>query len=99
MVTKTSWLDESEFVHIESINKTIEIQNIETALSDYDEVYKIGIGDQINIVIWGINDIFPMTNINSDQNLRRVDQNGNIFFPMRGLFKQKEKLRMSSERI
>ena len=31
--------------------------------------------------------IFPMININSDQNQRRVDSNGNIFFPYVGVVK------------
>ena len=30
-------------------------------------------------------DVFPITNINPDQNLRRVDSNGNIYFPFVGL--------------
>ena len=49
--------------------------------------YEIGIGDQIAVTIWGLPDIFPITNLNPDQNLRRVDSNGNIFFPYAGLIK------------
>ena len=32
----------------------------------------------------GSSDIFPITNISPDQNLRRVDSNGDIFFPFAG---------------
>ena len=39
----------------------------------------------ITVAVWGLPEIFPMVNISADQNLRRVDQNGNIFFPYAGL--------------
>ena len=35
----------------------------------------------------GAQEIFPIANMNPDQNLRRVDQNGNIYFPYIGEIK------------
>lgn len=90
METNSSWLDESEYVYIDSIKKTIRLINItETTDITYNNEYsyKIGIGDQISVTIWGLPDIFPIINVSADQNLRRVDVNGNIFFPYAGLIK------------
>ena len=94
METKSSWLDDSKYVYIDSIDKTIKLIGIsETLDSSYKNnyLYKIGIGDQISVTIWGLPDIFPVTNISADQNLRRVDANGNIFFPYAGLIAAKGK--------
>ena len=55
--------------------------------SNNNYLYKIGVGDQIAVTVWGLPEIFPVTNISPDQNLRRVDANGNIFFPYVGLVK------------
>lgn len=88
MDTKASWLNESEYVYIDSIKKNIKLIDIsETTDISFKNnyVYKIGIGDQIAVTIWGLPDVFPVTNLNPDQNLRRVDANGNIFFPYVGL--------------
>ena len=38
-----------------------------------------------------VSDIFPINNVSADQNLRRVDANGNIFFPYAGLISAKGK--------
>ena len=54
-------------------------------------MYKIGVGDQIAVTIWGLPNIFPITNVSTDINLRRVDANGNIFFPYVGLIQAKGK--------
>ena len=86
--TQSAWTDDNEYVYIDSIKKTIKLIKIsETTSPSYknDYIYKIGIGDQIAITVWGLPDIFPVTNISPDQNLRRVDANGNIFFPYVGL--------------
>ena len=93
MSPDSSWIDDDEFVYIESIDKKIEIENINNALSSLKSYkpYKIGNGDQISITVWGLQDVFPMTNINIDQNLRRVDSNGNIFFPYIGSIKAEGK--------
>ena len=88
METQRSWNDDSETVYIESINKYVPVINIteaETSQESYS--YKIGNGDQISITIWGLPDIFPISNISPDQNLRRVDSQGNIYFPYAGLIK------------
>ena len=86
MSSSTTWLDDEETIFIESINKEIKILNIysEANTQPMNKSYLIGIGDQIAITIWGLPEIFPITNINPDSNLRRVDSNGNIFFPYVG---------------
>ena len=94
METKSSWVDESKYVYIESIKKNVKLLNISeksdlSFKNNYE--YKIGIGDQIAVTIWGLEDIFPIANSVSDQNLRRVDSNGNIFFPYAGLTAAKGK--------
>jgi len=94
METDSSWLDDSKYVHIDSIDKKVRLINISETLdisygSEY--VYRIGIGDQIAVTIWGLPEIFPINNINTDLNLRRVDANGNIFFPYVGLIEAKGK--------
>jgi len=94
METKSSWLDESKYVYIESIDKDVRLINVSETLDvsyKNNYIYKIGIGDQIAVTIWGLPDIFPVNNISADQNLRRVDANGNIFFPYAGLIKAKGK--------
>ena len=47
--------------------------------------YRIGIGDQILITVWGLPEVLPLTGINLETNLRRVDSTGNIYFPYVGL--------------
>ena len=85
MQTNTNWFSNQQSVYIESIDKNI----IVTSINDYSDnnkeknfIYKIGIGDQIAVTIWGLPDVFPIINVTPDQNLRRVDPNGNIFFHM-----------------
>ena len=76
------------------LKKDIRLKNIsETVDLSYKNnyVYNIGVGDQIAVTVWGLPDIFPVTNISPDQNLRRVDANGNIFFPYVGLVEAKGK--------
>lgn len=90
MEVKSSWLDDSKYIYIDSLNKNVKLININDTLdasyqSNY--IYKVGIGDQISVTVWGLEEIFPITNTISDQNLRRVDSNGNIFFPYAGIFK------------
>ena len=92
MNTQNSWLDESKYVFIESIGKDVKLINVsETFNPSYksEYLYKIGVGDQIAVTVWGLPEIFPVTNISPDQNLRRVDANGNIFFPYVGLITAK----------
>ena len=91
--TKKSWFNESEYVIIDSISQPIKIQPINdfTKSNKINHSYRIGSGDQIAVVVWGLPDIFPIVNISPDQNLRRVDQNGNIFFPYAGLLKASDK--------
>ena len=94
MDTTTSWSDKSKYVYIDSLEKNVRLIKIsETLDASYKNnyVYKIGIGDQIAVTIWGLQDIFPITNVSTDINLRRVDANGNIFFPYVGLIQAKGK--------
>ena len=86
MQTEKSWINDGEYVYIEAIDRKIKILDISSQKGDskiYE--YKIGVGDQLAITVWGLPEIFPLSNINPDQNLRRVDSNGNIFFPYAGL--------------
>lgn len=87
-----SWLTSEKSVYVESINKEIPIIPIENSedftLTNTD--YKLGIGDQLSYYVWGIPEIFPPVN-SPDQNLRRVDSNGNIFFPFAGEVKAQGK--------
>ena len=82
-------MPKKEGVYIESLNKTIDIISINqySNVNEVDFSYKIGSGDEISVVVWGLPEIFPIINITPDQNLRRVDQNGNIFFAYAGLIK------------
>lgn len=93
MQTKSAWLDDDKYVYVDSIEKNIKIIGISEALDETENnfEYSIGIGDQISVTIWGLPEIFPINNISADQNLRRVDGNGNIFFPFAGLVKAKGK--------
>ena len=77
-------------VYIDTLDDYIEINSLTSYLKTQDDkldIYKIGNGDQISITIWGLQEIFPLTNINAESNLRRVDSNGNIYFPYVGLIK------------
>lgn len=78
----------SNEVYIESLNRNISVENISAVnVEENNYEYKIGNGDQIAVTIWGLPEIFPITNISADQNLRRVDSNGNIYFPFVGVLK------------
>lgn len=87
METQKDRQTNKEFVYVKSIDMNIEIidisnfQNLETANNEY----RVGDGDQIAITVWGLQEIFPIANMNQDLNLRRVDSNGIIFFPYAGL--------------
>ena len=84
----------ANFVYIESLDREIEIKNISNFARKTNlgfDPYRIGNGDQISITVWGLPEIFPISNINPDQNLRRVDSNGNIYFPYVGEIKANSK--------
>jgi polysaccharide export outer membrane protein len=90
METKVSWVDDGKYVYIQSLDKKVRLVDIsETLDSSYETnyFYRIGVGDQISVIVWGLPEIFPIVNSSGDQNLRRVDTNGNIFFPYAGLVK------------
>lgn len=90
--SESSWINKDSSVYVESLNKEISIINInDLKIEQVSYDYRIGKGDQIAITIWGLEDIFPLSNINQDQNLRRVDSNGDIFFPYVGIIKAEGK--------
>ena len=87
MSSSNNWFGDST-IFVESLNRYIKIEKIEDNLQSNisSDIYRIGQGDQLYITIWGLPDIFPVTGgVNSELNIRRVDSNGNIFFPFVGL--------------
>ena len=97
MTSSNNWNGENT-VFVNSLNKRITIQPITDKIQIENDIYKIGKGDQLFVTIWGLPDIFPVTGgVNSELNTRRVDSNGNIFFPFVGLIqaegKTQDKLR------
>ncbi len=91
METNDNWVNNESYVYIDSIDRSIKVEEIKSFISIKNYNYKIGKGDQVAITIWGLPDIFPLSNINPEQNLRRVDSNGNIFFPYVGVIKAEGK--------
>ena len=92
MHSSSTWLDNEKEVYIDSIDKVIKIKDISSAQVDLELIsqpYRIGYGDQLSITVWGLQDVFPISNITPDQNLRRVDSNGDIFFPYVGIISAK----------
>ncbi len=66
--------------------KKINYQNI-NQYNLKNENYLIAPGDKLNIIVWGIPEVFPMANVNSPNsplNTRTVDSTGEIFFPYVG---------------
>ena len=54
--TKSTWVDDSKYVYIESLGRDIKLTSIAETLnfSDKNEYdYKIGVGDQIAVTVWG----------------------------------------------
>ena len=77
-------------VYIEGLDRNIIIKNINdnfSAREKLPENYLIGVGDKLNINVYGIPEVFPLTAINPQQNVRRVNSEGNIFFPYVGTIK------------
>ena len=94
MSSKGNFSNDKSYILLESTQEKIFIEKIADNLELGDrgaEPYKIGNGDQISITVWGLPEIFPISNINPDQNLRRVDSNGKIYFPYVGLIDAKGK--------
>ena len=77
------------YVFIEELDQNFKINNISEDFVNSDVImpYSIGNGDQIAITVWGLPDIFPIANMSPDQNLRRVDSKGNIYFPYVGIIR------------
>ncbi len=86
MSSSNNWNGENS-VYIDSLDQSILIEEISNNVKDYNvsDIYKIGRGDELNVTIWGLPEVFPISGINPELNLRRVDSNGNIFFPFVGL--------------
>ena len=87
MPSSNNWSGENT-VFVKSLDKNIKIIQItdKTQIKQNTDIYKIGKGDQLFVTVWGLPDIFPVTGgVNTELNTRRVDSNGNIFFPFVGL--------------
>ena len=87
MSSSNNWSGENT-VFVSSLNRSIIIQPITEKIELKKNIgtYKIGKGDQLFVTVWGLPDVFPVTGgVNSELNTRRVDSNGNIFFPFVGL--------------
>ena len=94
MKTSKALGSNQESVYIEELQQDIFIKNISEFQEEEifsNQPYRIGNGDEVSITVWGLNDIFPVAGINPEQNLRRVDSNGNIFFPYAGIVKASDK--------
>ena len=85
--------NDNQDIYVESLDKSIKIERLEDNLKNQmnSTSYRIGNGDQIEVTVWGLPEIFPIRNIASDQNLRRVDSKGDIYFPYVGLIKASSK--------
>jgi polysaccharide export outer membrane protein len=92
MSSSNNWSGENT-VFVNSLNKSIIIEPItKKTQSKSLDLYKIGKGDQLFVTIWGLPEIFPVTGgVNSELNTRRVDSNGNIFFPYIGVIQAEGK--------
>ena len=91
MDINNTWLDEdNDFVFIsDEANSKIFIESIDKKIISElsyigEKPYKIGIGDKLSIVVWGLPDVFPQTNLSQDMSLRVVNTDGTIFFPYVG---------------
>ncbi len=87
MKSSNNWNGENT-IFVNSLNRYLIIESITENIQFKESlgIYKIGKGDQLFISIWGLPEIFPVTgSVNSDLNTRRVDSNGNIYFPFVGL--------------
>ena len=93
MSSSNNWSGENT-VFVSSLNRSIIIEPItnKIGLKKSLGTYKIGKGDQLFVTIWGLPDVFPITGtVNSELNTRRVDSNGNVFFPYVGLILAEDK--------
>ena len=87
MSSSNNWSGENT-VFVSSLNRSMIIEPITNKIELKKSIgtYKIGKGDQLYVTVWGLPDVFPVTGaVNSELNTRRVDTNGNIFFPFVGL--------------
>lgn len=82
--SESSWIDKKEYVYIPLLEEKIYIKDISSNLGLNDTArYRIGIGDIITYQVWGLPDIFPVAN-NRELNIRRIDSNGEMYFPFVG---------------
>ena len=87
MSSSNNWSGENT-IFVSSLNKSVIIEPITNKIELKKNIgtYKIGKGDQLFVTVWGLPDVFPLTGANnSELNTRRVDSNGNIFFPFVGV--------------
>ena len=82
--TQSSWIDQKEYVYIPSIDKKVYIKSLSNIPKSIDKYrYRIGAGDLLTYQVWGLPEIFPLSN-NRESNIRRIDSNGEMFFPYVG---------------
>lgn len=81
---QSSWVDKKEYVYIPALEENVFIKDISSNLG-FDNLakYRIGIGDIIYYQVWGLPDVFPPSN-NRELNMRRIDSNGEMYFPYVG---------------
>ena len=69
-------------------DKTIYVEDLSTDvfkdLAEENKIYKLGVGDRVNITVWGLPEVFPLAGVNSDINSRVVVSDGTFFFPYAG---------------
>ena len=70
---------DDQIVYVEDLSTDI-LQN----LSEENKIYKLGVGDRVNITVWGLPEVFPLAGVNSDINSRVVVSDGTFFFPYAG---------------
>ena len=76
-------------IYVDSIDAEFDIKDLSFAQNadNTSKAYVIGSGDQVAITVWGLPEIFPIANMVPEQNFRRVDFSGNIYFPYVGEIK------------
>ena len=75
------FLDEGRKNKILVEDLTFDLSN---QLAGTNKNYRLGVGDKVNVTVWGLPDIFPISGVTSDINSRTVANDGNFYFPYAG---------------
>jgi len=70
---------DDEIIYVEDLST-----DIFRDLAEENKIYKLGVGDRVNITVWGLPEVFPLAGVNSDINSRVVVSDGTFFFPYAG---------------